>query len=80
MQFKTINRYWKVIVALRHFNKTSNNLVIKIEIRWNNFWKISLRCNVHLPFGLPDIIIKSIFLINKLLFSIEIFSSVIQKP
>ena len=79
MQFKTINHYWKVIVALRYFNKPSNNLVIKIEIRWNNFRKISLHCNVHLPFGLPGIIIKSIFLINKLLFSIEIFSSFIPK-
>ena len=93
--FQTIKLHRKVILLVRHFNQPSNktidikcsNLrVIKMDqifivwSCWNNF-KFSLHCcSYKTILGLPGNILKSIFLINKLLFSrLEIISYVMLK-
>ena len=90
--FQTIKLHRKVILLVRHFNQPSNktidikcsNLrVIKMDqifivwSCWNNF-RFSLHCcSYKTILGLPGNIMKSIFLINKLLFSrLEIISYV----
>ena len=92
--FQTIKLHRKVILLVRHFNQPSNktidikcsNLrVIKMDqifivwSCWNNF-RFSLHCcSYKTILGLPGNIMKSIFLINKLLFSrLEIISSVLD--